>query len=125
MLWWSKVGYRKKRSCSTEKCLSGSRMPPLRRVTSCSPSASARTVTAHSLKAIGIRGGLEVERRERCSVKRLAAGYKPRRSRLCVPALFHGWVTTSEVVTYYAQSLKSTKYRCKAECFVVATFPRD
>ena len=28
--------------------------PPLRRVTSCSPSASARTVTAHSLKAIGI-----------------------------------------------------------------------
>src|SRR4051794_31489683 len=29
-------------------------MPPLRRVTSCSPSASARTVTAHSLKAIGI-----------------------------------------------------------------------
>ena len=37
------------------KCFSGSRMPPLRRVTSCSPSASARTVTAHSLKAIGIR----------------------------------------------------------------------
>ena len=32
--------------------------PPLRRVTSCSPSASARTVTAHSLKAIGI-GELE------------------------------------------------------------------
>jgi hypothetical protein len=27
----------------------------LRRVISCSPSASARTVTAHSLKAIGIR----------------------------------------------------------------------
>src|SRR5665213_4547316 len=30
-------------------------MPPLRRVTSCSPSASARTVTAHSLNAIGMR----------------------------------------------------------------------
>src|ERR1700759_3806917 len=29
-------------------------MPPLRSVRSCSPSASARTVTAHSLKAIGI-----------------------------------------------------------------------
>src|SRR3954453_20407323 len=52
--WWSNVGYRKKRSCSSAKCLSGSRMPPLRRVTSCSPSASARTVTAHSLNAIGI-----------------------------------------------------------------------
>ena len=35
--------------------LVGSRMPPLRRVMSCSPSASARTVTAHSLNAIGIR----------------------------------------------------------------------
>src|SRR3954471_3911691 len=34
-------------------------MPPLRRVTSCSPSARARTVTAHSLKAIGIRKGGE------------------------------------------------------------------
>src|SRR3954451_4015920 len=34
-------------------------MPPLRRVTSCSPSASARTVTAHSLKAIGIGKGLD------------------------------------------------------------------
>src|ERR1700712_5243800 len=32
-------------------------MPPLRRVTSCSPSARARTVTAHSLKAIGIGKG--------------------------------------------------------------------
>src|SRR5262245_4150919 len=30
-------------------------MPPFRRATSCSPSASARTVTAHSLKAIGMR----------------------------------------------------------------------
>src|ERR1043165_2671110 len=29
-------------------------MPPLRRVSSCSPSARARTVTAHSLRAIGI-----------------------------------------------------------------------
>src|SRR5947209_6629828 len=29
-------------------------MPPLRSVSSCSPSARARTVTAHSLKAIGI-----------------------------------------------------------------------
>src|SRR5215208_70990 len=29
-------------------------MPPLRRVISCSPSARARTVTAHSLKAVGI-----------------------------------------------------------------------
>src|SRR3954463_4800748 len=38
-------------------------MPPLRRVTSCSPSARARTVTAHSLNAIGI-GPLErVDRR--------------------------------------------------------------
>src|SRR5207302_7642808 len=55
--WWSKVGYRKKRSYSRLKCLSGSRMPPLRRVTSCSPSARARTVTAHSLKAIGIYMG--------------------------------------------------------------------
>src|SRR5205085_6500696 len=52
--WWSNVGYRKKRSCSSRKCLLVSRMPPLRRVSSCSPSASARTVTAHSLKAIGI-----------------------------------------------------------------------
>ena len=34
--------------------LPGSRIPPLRRVSSCSPSASARTVTAHSLKAIGM-----------------------------------------------------------------------
>src|SRR5881275_200099 len=33
-------------------------MPPLRSVMSCSPSASARTVTAHSLKAIGIREGV-------------------------------------------------------------------
>src|SRR6478735_866840 len=44
-------------------------MPPLRRVTSCSPSARARTVTAHSLKAIGIRkgekGGLNVRHPER------------------------------------------------------------
>src|SRR5579875_2164867 len=30
-------------------------MPPLRSVSNCSPSASARTVTAHSLKAIGMR----------------------------------------------------------------------
>jgi len=45
----------KKRWCSTRKCLLVSRIPPLRRVRSCSPSASARTVTAHSLKAIGIR----------------------------------------------------------------------
>src|SRR4051812_26885615 len=29
-------------------------MPPLRRVSNCSPSASARTVTAHSLNAIGM-----------------------------------------------------------------------
>src|SRR5579875_3643903 len=29
-------------------------MPPLRRVSNCSPSARARTVTAHSLKAIGM-----------------------------------------------------------------------
>src|SRR4051794_33904289 len=29
-------------------------MPPFLRVTSCSPSARARTVTAHSLKAVGI-----------------------------------------------------------------------
>src|SRR3954447_25591343 len=29
-------------------------MPPLRSVISCSPSARARTVTAHSLKAVGI-----------------------------------------------------------------------
>src|SRR3954447_25655168 len=29
-------------------------MPPLRSVMSCSPSARARTVTAHSLKAVGI-----------------------------------------------------------------------
>src|SRR5580692_11826613 len=39
-------------------------MPPLRSVISCSPSASARTVTAHSFKAIGManvrgRGSLE------------------------------------------------------------------
>src|SRR6187200_1471504 len=53
--WWSNVGYRKNRPWSSGKCLSGSRMPPFRRVPSCSPSASARTVTAHSLKAIGIR----------------------------------------------------------------------
>src|SRR5829696_262058 len=52
--WWSNVGYRKKRSCSISKCLFSSRIPPLRRVRSCSPSASARTVTAHSLKATGI-----------------------------------------------------------------------
>src|SRR4051794_12823970 len=52
--WWSKVGYRKKRSCSISKCLFSSRIPPLRSVMSCSPSASARTVTAHSLKATGI-----------------------------------------------------------------------
>ena len=42
-------------------------MPPLRRVTSCSPSASARTVTAHSLNAIGIIPSLrefEMSRRE-------------------------------------------------------------
>src|SRR5215217_327798 len=52
--WWSNVGYRKKRSWSSAKCLPASRMPPLRSVTSCSPSASARTVTANSLKAIGI-----------------------------------------------------------------------
>src|SRR4051794_33706662 len=34
-------------------------MPPFRSVTSCSPSASARTVTAHSLNAIGmgLQGG--------------------------------------------------------------------
>src|SRR4051812_45271166 len=52
--WWSKVGYRKKWSCSISKCLFSSRIPPLRSVMSCSPSASARTVTAHSLKATGI-----------------------------------------------------------------------
>src|SRR4051812_15158031 len=52
--WWSNVGYRKKRSCSISKCLFSSRMPPLRRVRSCSPSASARTVTAHSFNATGI-----------------------------------------------------------------------
>src|SRR5215207_11338798 len=45
-------------------------MPPLRRVTSCSPSASARTVTAHSLKAIGIE---EVVVREGPSYLRSAA----------------------------------------------------
>src|SRR4051795_8908218 len=55
--WWSKVGYRKKRSCSISKCLFSSRIPPFRRVRSCSPSASARTVTAHSLKATGIGRG--------------------------------------------------------------------
>ena len=60
--WWSNVGYRKKRSWSSAKCLPGSRIPPLRRVTSCSPSASARTVTAHSLKAIGIRSQSGSER---------------------------------------------------------------
>src|SRR3954452_24180722 len=65
MLWWSKVGYRKKRSCSTEKCLSGSRIPPLRRVRSCSPSASARTVTAHSLKAIGMEKGRGIRVQEK------------------------------------------------------------
>ena len=37
-----------------ESACSASRIPPLRRVRSCSPSASARTVTAHSLNAIGI-----------------------------------------------------------------------
>jgi hypothetical protein len=31
--------------------------PPLRSVSSCSPSASARTVTAHSLKAVGMGKG--------------------------------------------------------------------
>src|ERR1700684_1924714 len=36
-------------------------MPPLRRVISCSPSARARTVTAHSLRAIGIFGRPEYE----------------------------------------------------------------
>src|SRR5690242_14779984 len=38
-------------------------MPPFRRVRSCSPSASARTVTAHSLKAIGMEsgGGIRVQ----------------------------------------------------------------
>ena len=44
------------------------RMPPLRRVTSCSPSASARTVTAHSLKAIGMAisdGEMSMERTTR------------------------------------------------------------
>src|SRR4051794_14672556 len=61
--WWSKVGYRKKRSCSTRKCLPLSRIPPFLRVRSCSPSASARTVTAHSLKAIGMEsgGGIRVQ----------------------------------------------------------------
>src|SRR3954452_10437117 len=39
-------------------------MPPLRSVTSCSPSASARTVTAHSLKAIGIGELVSEERRK-------------------------------------------------------------
>src|SRR5665213_1163275 len=34
-------------------------MPPLRSVMSCSPSARARTVTAHSLKAIGIKKAKE------------------------------------------------------------------
>ena len=34
--------------------LLSSRIPPLRRATSCSPSASARTVTAHSFNAIGM-----------------------------------------------------------------------
>src|SRR3954471_20333695 len=33
-------------------------MPPLRRVSSCSPSARARTVTAHSLNAIGMWMGV-------------------------------------------------------------------
>src|SRR5436305_1680076 len=54
-------------------------MPPLRRVSSCSPSASARTVTAHSLKAIGIRRKTstprtEVPRRE--GPRRVADSYR-------------------------------------------------
>src|SRR4029078_11255974 len=36
------------------KCLFSSRMPPFRKVSSCSPSARARTVTAHSLNATGM-----------------------------------------------------------------------
>src|ERR1700733_7529495 len=38
-------------------------MPPLRSVMSCSPSARARTVTAHSLKAIGIKDERPVRKR--------------------------------------------------------------
>src|SRR3954447_22507808 len=52
--WWSNVGYRKNLSWASLKCLPSSRIPPFRSVRSCSPSASARTVTAHSLKATGM-----------------------------------------------------------------------
>ena len=47
-----------------------SRIPPLRSVISCSPSARARTVTAHSLKAIGIK----FREGRRCGINRVNRG---------------------------------------------------
>src|SRR6478672_13151810 len=53
-------------------------MPPLRSVSSCSPSARARTVTAHSLKAIGIKVGEErVENGLLCPAQGLCATTLP------------------------------------------------
>src|SRR3954449_11487021 len=111
--WWSNVGYRKKRSWSRLKCLPGSRMPPLRSVTSCSPSASARTVTAHSLKAIGIGELVSSKEREEgavleCPVRKpLTVGSSDRE-----PADPRGGT-----VTYYAQSPKIAKYGCKSHSY--------
>ena len=76
---------------------SASRMPPLRRVRSCSPSASARTVTAHSLKAIGIgREGERTVRQDKTAASRQAA----RRGR--------------GSAAFYAEKLPNPKPSCKS-----------
>src|SRR3954454_5452648 len=80
-------------------------MPPLRSVSSCSPSARARTVTAHSLKAIGIKVG------ER-ELKRPA---QPRTGTMRHdPARDFDRETPGPGVTYYAQARRISKLRWKS-----------
>src|SRR3954452_9325500 len=92
-------------------------MPPLRSVTSCSPSASARTVTAHSLKAIGIGEKFSLgERRGRSYLGRPAR--KPHERRRLHTASSN---PRDGTVTYYAQSPKIAKYGCKSHSYSALT----
>src|SRR5829696_5728177 len=84
-------------------------MPPLRSVTSCSPSASARTVTAHSLNAIGIgRIGLVGERRGTVYL-----GLPARKHEAGAHHALPRPTPASGTVTYYAQSREIAKLAWK------------
>src|SRR5690349_24115103 len=83
-------------------------MPPLRTVSNCSPSARAHTVTAHSLKAIGIKVG--EERVEKACMSRPGTMRHD-------PARDSDRETSGPGVTYYAQAREISKLRCKWTSF--------